>query len=259
MNYKKLISLILAGILLFSTCGSRVYAVENVYEVQKGDSLWGIAEKFLGDGARYTDIVAWNEELVQDASLIYPGTKLRIMEDVDIEYASAGPYQKGTISGGRWESTWLGLSFELPEYYEFIDVEELYDDAGKDTLIVLPEDSERHIEWEHIVVDPTLVFSDAYAFLIVEQTECSVDEYMEEIRTEIEKEAADGPGVNMNWIEEGTEELGSQPFESYRAEVEYETTSLKQHYFIRKIDDRIVLYCTSVETLTFNFPEAPKF
>ena len=251
MNYKKILSLFVAGILLFSTCSSKVYAAENVYVVQAGDSLWKIAERLLGNGARYMDIVSWNEELIQDARLIYPGTRLQIMEDVDIEYSSAGPYQKGTISGGRWESTWLGLSFELPEYYEFIDVEELYDDVGKDTFIALPEDSERHIEWELIVVDPTLVFSDAYVFLIVEQTECSVDEYMEEIRSEIEKEVTDGSGVNMNWIEEGTEELGGQPFESYSAEVEYETTSLKQHYSIRRIDDRIVLHCASVETLTF--------
>ncbi len=43
------------------------------YVVQKGDSLWGIASKFLGKGSRYTEIMALND---MERSVIYPGEEL---------------------------------------------------------------------------------------------------------------------------------------------------------------------------------------
>ena len=45
------------------------------YMVVKGDSLWGIAQKLLGSGARYTEIVKLNG---LKTSMIYPGQKLKI-------------------------------------------------------------------------------------------------------------------------------------------------------------------------------------
>ncbi|MCL2736023.1 MAG: LysM peptidoglycan-binding domain-containing protein [Propionibacteriaceae bacterium] len=51
----------------------------GMYTVAPGDSLWSIAERFLGDGHQWTSIAAENEELVQDApDLIHVGWKLRI-------------------------------------------------------------------------------------------------------------------------------------------------------------------------------------
>lgn len=46
-----------------------------VYTVRQGDSLWSIAEMFLGTGLRYPEIMAWNG--LTD-SLIYPGQQLKI-------------------------------------------------------------------------------------------------------------------------------------------------------------------------------------
>ncbi len=50
------------------------------YTVQKGDTLWAIAEKFYGkgQGAKYTEIVKANSPPVKNPDLIQPGWVLRI-------------------------------------------------------------------------------------------------------------------------------------------------------------------------------------
>lgn len=48
------------------------------YEIQKGDSLWKVAEKAYGNGAKYTAIFEANKEVIKDPDLIYPGQKIRI-------------------------------------------------------------------------------------------------------------------------------------------------------------------------------------
>jgi nucleoid-associated protein YgaU len=48
------------------------------YVVQKGDSLWGIAEKTLGDGKRYHEILKANKDLIKDADDVKAGMHLRI-------------------------------------------------------------------------------------------------------------------------------------------------------------------------------------
>lgn len=48
---------------------------ELIYEVKKGDTLWGIAKKFLGAGSRYNEIKTLNG---LETDLIFPGQKLKI-------------------------------------------------------------------------------------------------------------------------------------------------------------------------------------
>lgn len=48
----------------------------EVYTVQKGDTLWAIAKRFLGDGGRYREIAEGNG--IRNPNLIFPGQKLRI-------------------------------------------------------------------------------------------------------------------------------------------------------------------------------------
>lgn len=48
------------------------------YEIEKGDSLWKIADKFYGDGNKYTQIFEENKEVIKDPDLIFPGQKIRI-------------------------------------------------------------------------------------------------------------------------------------------------------------------------------------
>ena len=49
------------------------------YTIQKGDTLWKIAAKFYGNGAKYTKIVEDNKEVIKDADKIFPGQKIRIV------------------------------------------------------------------------------------------------------------------------------------------------------------------------------------
>jgi len=48
------------------------------HTVVKGDSLWKIAEKTLGSGARYPEIFEANRPMLSDPDKIYPGQMLRI-------------------------------------------------------------------------------------------------------------------------------------------------------------------------------------
>lgn len=260
MNCKKIITFIVSGMLLLSVFGGRVYAVGNVYEVQKGDCLWKIAERFLGDGARYTDIVAWNKELIQDPNLIYPGMELKINADAEtgadegtdimseegnggnedeIDHASAGvsgnSYVPGTVGGTSWESEWLGMRFELPEGFEFKDVEEFFDEIDDvDIDDYSFDDLGEYTDWEFVVVNPAYL---TYAFLAVEQSEYSVEDYVREIR-----KMNDILGMDISRSEEGTVRLGRQSFERYFFTAEYMSFSFCQDYYATKKDGKIVMF-----------------
>lgn len=48
------------------------------YTVVKGDCLWIIAEKYLGDGRRYIEIYELNKDIIKDPNLIYISQVLKI-------------------------------------------------------------------------------------------------------------------------------------------------------------------------------------
>jgi nucleoid-associated protein YgaU len=62
--------------------GSRVGADDEFYVIVKGDTLWKIAEKAYGNGAKYTKIVEVNREVIKDADKIFPGQKIRIPKNI---------------------------------------------------------------------------------------------------------------------------------------------------------------------------------
>ncbi|MBO5552116.1 MAG: LysM peptidoglycan-binding domain-containing protein [Lachnospiraceae bacterium] len=49
---------------------------DGKYEVVKGDCLWKIAEKHLGDGSRWGEIYELNSNIISNPSLIYIGQQL---------------------------------------------------------------------------------------------------------------------------------------------------------------------------------------
>lgn len=53
----------------------------EVYEIQSGDTLGGIAKKFYGKAGLYTRIHEANKELIPDPNKIYPGQKIKIPLD----------------------------------------------------------------------------------------------------------------------------------------------------------------------------------
>lgn len=52
----------------------------KTYTVVKGDCLWNIAKKLLGDGSRYTEIYSLNKDKVKNPHLIFPGQVLTLPE-----------------------------------------------------------------------------------------------------------------------------------------------------------------------------------
>lgn len=48
------------------------------HTVEKGDSLWKIAQKHYGDGSKYNSIFEANKPMLSDPDKIYPGQVLRI-------------------------------------------------------------------------------------------------------------------------------------------------------------------------------------
>ena len=50
----------------------------RLHTVEAGDTLWAIAEKTLGDGARFQEIFEANRPMLADPDRIYPGQVLRL-------------------------------------------------------------------------------------------------------------------------------------------------------------------------------------
>lgn len=48
------------------------------YTIESGDTLWGIAAKFLGNGSKYPEIFEANREIIEDPDKIFVGQKIRI-------------------------------------------------------------------------------------------------------------------------------------------------------------------------------------
>jgi nucleoid-associated protein YgaU len=58
---------------------AEVVVVETeYYTIVSGDTLGGIAAKFLGKGSRYPEIFEANREVIEDPNKIFPGQKIRI-------------------------------------------------------------------------------------------------------------------------------------------------------------------------------------
>lgn len=51
---------------------------KKTYTVVKGDCLWNIAKKYLGNGARYTEIYNLNKDKIKNPNLIYVGQVLTL-------------------------------------------------------------------------------------------------------------------------------------------------------------------------------------
>lgn len=64
------------------TDGSQVGGDDEFYVIQKGDTLWEIAEKAYGNGSKYMKIVEVNREVIKDADKIFPGQKIRIPKSI---------------------------------------------------------------------------------------------------------------------------------------------------------------------------------
>ena len=56
-------------------------APEKTHTVVRGDCLWNIAKKYLGNATRWTDIFDLNRDIIKNPNLIYPGQVLKLPEN----------------------------------------------------------------------------------------------------------------------------------------------------------------------------------
>lgn len=58
--------------------GSGQVAKTKEYVVQANDTLWQIAAKYLGDGAKYKELIKVNADILQDEDNLVPGMRLKL-------------------------------------------------------------------------------------------------------------------------------------------------------------------------------------
>lgn len=72
----------------------------TTHTVVKGDTLWGIAAKYLGSGSKYTQLAAINN--ISNPNLIYVGQVIKLTNDSS---SSGGSSSGGSSSGGSSSSS----------------------------------------------------------------------------------------------------------------------------------------------------------
>jgi murein DD-endopeptidase MepM/ murein hydrolase activator NlpD len=75
-------------------------AGDQTYEVVPGDCLWAIAERFMGDGARWTEIFDANSDQISNPNLIYPGQRFQIPGGTGGGGGGTGPGKASVSRGG---------------------------------------------------------------------------------------------------------------------------------------------------------------
>jgi len=70
---------LLVLLLILSGTSLAIAAKEQIYTIKKGDTLWGLSEKFMGDPYYWPNVWAKNPDIT-NPHLIFPGQKVRILD-----------------------------------------------------------------------------------------------------------------------------------------------------------------------------------
>ncbi|MCK5825452.1 MAG: LysM peptidoglycan-binding domain-containing protein [Desulfuromusa sp.] len=70
---------LLVLLLVLSGTSLAIAAEEQIYTIKKGDTLWGLSEKFIGDPYYWPNVWAKNPDIT-NPHLIFPGQKVRILD-----------------------------------------------------------------------------------------------------------------------------------------------------------------------------------
>ena len=64
----------------------------TVYVIKKGDTLWGLSDRFLKDPYYWPNLWANNDPSITNPHLIFPGQKVKIYPDrIELQPAPARP------------------------------------------------------------------------------------------------------------------------------------------------------------------------
>jgi hypothetical protein len=97
---------ILIAVVLLSIVSAGFHAVfaqsdePTIYVIKKGDTLWGLSDRFLKDPHYWPDLWARNPQRITNPHLIFPGQKLRVYPDrIVLEDAAKGKQdQAGAVA-----------------------------------------------------------------------------------------------------------------------------------------------------------------
>jgi len=70
---------LLVVLLILSGTSLAIAAKEQIYTIKKGDTLWGLSERFIGDPYYWPNVWAKNPDIT-NPHLIFPGQKVRILD-----------------------------------------------------------------------------------------------------------------------------------------------------------------------------------
>ncbi len=100
MTVKKLIAISFSLVLIGSCLAIAGKSVPKTYIIKKGDTLWGVSERFLKDPQYWPNLWSYNE-FVTNPHLIFPGQKITIYDGRTLVVGE----QKTTPGQGTWEQT----------------------------------------------------------------------------------------------------------------------------------------------------------
>ena len=262
-------AVLLSVILILPAMPMTVYAKEDVYEVQKGDCLWKIAETYLGDGARSVDIVEWNKDLIQDPNLIYPGMELRIAADTAPQTEeSAKAELQSNAENEQKSDTADELQSDIKTDSGKDTSEQSYDKAAggpyeKGTIkgttwenewlgmrLELPEgfrfgalqdyhifNDEEAATFEFIVDNPS--YPGMTMIMAAIQLDINMDEVTDDLLDLLEQTLTAFGMEGVEWKSE-TVKLGGLSFQHYFSEAEYMDVPIYTEYYMTQKEDIIV-------------------
>jgi nucleoid-associated protein YgaU len=113
-------------------------------EVQRGDSWWKLAAQYLGSGTRWTELRAWNPQVVGSPDMLRSGETVRVPEGKNLQVSSSGKAGKTKVRMKGGDTLWALAREHLGRGSAWtclvdLNPQENYRRMAIGTVVVLPE------------------------------------------------------------------------------------------------------------------------